>query len=325
MKTSSVMNFTRLIILVTLFLSSPLTIFATDLNTFATDLNPDGKKEESKKINIDSRTGYKKANLNWNIAPDNNPNVLPELEYNNLEIYEAGVDVKAVIHQIYSRASISFGKIVDGEGKDSDYLQDDLNSQVSKSESEVYDDVRALCIGLGYQFDVNKNNLKISPLAGLSYQAQNLRQKEGIQTVPAAGLPSQGRGLAGLNNTYEVEWRSWFLGVDFVYELFKDLYLSSTLEYHRALYEADWKLRPDFAQPVNFIHEAVGTGSVINVSVNRVFAQRWLVGLLYDWQHWSTMSGDDMLFGPNGGSAESKQDELNYGSQSINVSIGFNF
>ncbi|MCP4682215.1 MAG: hypothetical protein GY864_07765, partial [Desulfobacterales bacterium] len=135
------------------------------------------------------------------------------------------------------------------------------------------------------------------------------------------GLPSQGRTLAGVNSKYEVEWKSWFLGVDFVYELYKNLYLSSTLEYHNAMYEAE----ADRNLPQDVTHEAVGSGSVINVSVNRVFAQRWLVGLLYDWQHWSTMPGYEMLFGPNSDSTKSKPNEVNYGSQSINLSIGFNF
>lgn len=316
-------NLVRLALFVAFFLSIPYIVCAEESKLSE-------KKDDSKKINIDTRTGYKKASLNWNIsAPDNSPNVMSELEYNNLGIVETGVDMTAVVHQIYSRASISFGKIVDGDGVDTDYNQDNRGELEAQSESEVYDNIHALCVGLGYQFDVtSKKNIKISPVAGVSYQAQNLRQRNGVQTVSSgAEFPSQGQVLTGLNSTYDVEWKSWFLGVDFVYEVFKNMYLSSTVEYHNAQYaaEADWNLRDDFAHPVSFVHEAEGTGSKINVGINRLFAQRWLIGLLYDWQQWSADSGDDILYWSEGGETKSKLNQVNWGSQSINLSIGFSF
>ncbi len=296
--------------------------------SFAEESPQVDNKEESRTITLDSRTGYKKANLNWNISTSETPSgLISQIGYNNLDIVEAGVDMTAVIHQIYSRASISFGKIVDGDGVDSDYVQDNRIDLDTHSKSEIYKDISALCIGLGYQFDMNsKKNIKISPLAGVSYQAQNLRPKNGLQTLSKGmDLNPDVKVLTGMDSTYAIEWKSWFLGVDFIYEVFKNIYFSSSVEYHNAHYnaEADWNFTQNTVQPVSVVQEAVGTGSKINIGINRQFAERWLIGLLYDWQQWSTDSGDDILFWSEGD--ETKSNEVNWGSQSINLSIGFSF
>jgi len=297
--------------------------------SFASDLDEDRKSNPSKIINIDSRTGFRRASLNWNIAaPDNQPNVLSEIEYNDLEIFEASFNAKAVINKIYSRASISFGKIMEGNASDSDYTEDNRNSLYSKSESDINDEVHDLCVGLGYQMDLFSDKFKIAPLAGVSYHTQNIRQTNGIQTVSAgSGVPSQGEELTGLNSTYETEWRSWFVGVDLDFELVEHLFLSSSLEYHNAAYEAaaNWNLRDDFSHPVSFTHEALGEGAVVNISLNRVFAERWLIGLMYGWEEWSTAPGQDILFWKDGGTTSSKLNQVTWDSQSVNLSIGYNF
>ena len=134
----------------------------------------------SKNIRLDTRSGYRKGSMNWSIAaPDSSPNILSELQYNNLTIYEVGIDAKAVVNKMYSRASISFGKIVEGKGTDSDYQENDRNSMYSRSESNLSDEIQDLCIGLGYQMDFFQNRLLVAPLAGLSYHSQKIRQTRG--------------------------------------------------------------------------------------------------------------------------------------------------
>ena len=289
----------------------------------------DDQYEVLKKIHLDTRSGYRKGNLNWNIsAPNNSPNILSELNYEDLEIYEAGVNAKAVINKFYSRASINFGRIVDGIGLDSDYKENDRNALYSQSESNVSDGINDLCFGLGYQMDFFSKKLLIAPLAGLSYHSQKVRQKGGIQTIAADGdRPAQGRLLSGLNSTYEAKWRTMFVGVDLDFEIMNNLFLLSSVEYHKASYEAmaDWNLRSDFAHPVSFIHEAIGQGTAVNISINRIFAKRWLIGLMVGWQDWSTDPGSDTLFWAGGGVSKSRLNEVNWESQSVNLSIGYNF
>jgi len=289
----------------------------------------DDQYEILKKIHIDTRSGYRKGSLNWNIAaPNNSPNILSELSYEDLEIYEAGVNAKAVINKFYSRASINFGRIIDGTGIDSDYRESDRNALFSQSESKVSDEINDICIGLGYQMDFFRKKLLIAPLAGLSYHSQKVRQKGGIQTIAAEGdRPAQGRLLSGLNSIYEAKWRTMFVGVDMDFEIMNNLFLLSSVEYHKASYEAtaDWNLRTDFAHPVSFMHNAIGQGTSLSISVNRIFAKRWLIGLMYGWQDWSTEPGNDTLFWAGGGTSKSQLNEVNWKSQSVNLSIGYNF
>ena len=122
-----VVSFSLLTFVWFFFLLSPQLVCANDIyeHTFG----------YSKKIQLDTRTGLRKANMNWNIAAsDLSPNILSELSYDNMEIYEAGIDAKAVINKIYSKASVSFGRIVEGKGTDSDYRESDRNGGRSSEE-----------------------------------------------------------------------------------------------------------------------------------------------------------------------------------------------
>jgi len=305
-------------------------LFQIDLQTArAADIYEDSFGY-SKNIRLDTRSGYRKGNLNWNIAaPDYSPNILSELQYDDLTIYEAGFDVKAVVNKLYSKASISFGKIAEGTGTDSDYQENDRNSIYSQSESSLSDEIQDLSIGFGYQVDFLKNRLLVAPHVGLSYHTQKIRQTDGIQTITLSDdlPPPSSREISGLNSTYESNWRTVFAGFDLDCEIIYQIHMIASIEYHTASFKAyaDWNLRDDFAHPVSFMHEADGQGTSMNVGINRLFAERWLIGLTYGWQVWDTDPGTDTLYWSGGGATRSTLNEVNWESRSVNLSIGYNF
>ncbi|UCG99848.1 MAG: hypothetical protein JSU78_05275 [Deltaproteobacteria bacterium] len=267
--------------------------------------------------------GYRMDNLDWNIAGDqygNNPNILSELEFNDLEIYQAGLELKLTLNRIYFRASIYFGEITHGEGTDSDYDQDNRNGLYSRSQFEINnDDVQDMGVGLGYQFDLLNKKLRLVPLIGISYHEQNLCITNGVQTVGSADLE-------GLNSAYQTEWTSWWLGMDISFEVMTNLFLSSSLEYHLVDYQAraNWNLREDFAHPVSFSHNADGKGTAMKIGISHFFAEHWAIGLLYGRQKWSASGGYDYLFLATGETITSKLNEVDWDSRSINLLLSYN-
>lgn len=305
-------------------------LFQIDLQTVqAADIYEDSFGY-SKNIRLDTRSGYRKGNLNWSIAaPDYSPNILSELHYDNLTIYEAGLDAKAVMNKLYSKVSVSFGKIAEGKGTDSDYQENDRNSIYSQSESNLSDEIQDMSIGLGYQLDFFQNRFLVAPHFGLSYHTQKIRQTDGIQTISSSGdlISYSRKGISGLNSTYEANWRTLFVGFDLDCEIIYQIHMISSIEYHSASFQAyaDWNLRDDFAHPVSFMHEAEGKGMSITVGINRIIAERWLIGLMYGWQAWNTDPGTDTLYWSGGGATRSTLNEVNWESRSVNLSIGYNF
>ena len=280
---------------------------------------------------LSASVGYRMDNLNWNIAGNQyggNPNVLSELEFNDIQIYQAGLGLKATLNRIYSRASISFGEIRDGECTDSDYDEDNRTQLWSRSKSQINnDDILDISAGLGFQFDLIGEKLKISPLIGLSYHQQNIRMTDLAQTVATAGRTPGVGPISGLNSTYRTEWKSLWIGADISFEVMTRLLLSSSLEYHTAYYEAkaDWNLREDFQHPVSFTHEADGKGLVIKIGINHFFAEHWDIGLTYSWQKWSTDPGYDRVFFATGQTSTQRLNEVNWDSQSVNLSLSYKF
>lgn len=275
--------------------------------------------------------GYRMDNLDWNIAGDqygSNPNILSELEFNDLEIYQAGLELKVTVNRIYFRASVCLGEITDGESTDSDYDQDNRSGLYSRSKSEINNnDVQDRSVGLGYQFDFFKRRLKIAPLIGTSCHEQNIRMTDGVQTVATSGRTPALGPIPGLRSTYETEWTSWWLGMDISLELTTNLSLFSSLEYHLVDYDAkaNWSLREDFAHPVSFTHEADGNATAIKIGISHFFVEHWAIGLLYSRQKWSAGGGYDRLFLATGQTTTTKLNEVNWDSRSINLSLSCRF
>jgi len=161
--------------------------------------------------------GYREDKFDWNIAGDssgNNPNILSELTWDDLQIFQVGVRARTVIGRgFYLRGIFNYGWIFDGDNQDSDFSGDDRTLEWSRSNNNADDgNVLDASLGIGYQLRLSKDKCKVTPLVGFSYHEQNLRLTDGVQTLSEPALASPGvtppplGPFAGLDSKYEADW-----------------------------------------------------------------------------------------------------------------------
>ena len=94
--------------------------------------------------------GYRRDDLDWNIAGDTNgshPNILTELTWDDVESYQVKFQGNLIWPKIMAlRGSVAYGWIFDGENQDSDYRGDNRNLEFSRSNNSTED---------GYVLNVN--------------------------------------------------------------------------------------------------------------------------------------------------------------------------
>ena len=286
-------------------------------------------------------TGYRRDDLDWNIAGNkngSNPNVLSELTWEDLEIYQIKLQNKIILPGLaYIRAALNYGWIFDGENQDSDYLGDNRTFEFSRSNNSADDghvvDATA-AVGYPFRFRFSHNQFfRITPLVGYSYHEQNLKIKDGYQTISTPGLTPGIGPLQGLNSSYDTEWKGPWIGVDLqvgsneITSLAERVEMNFSFEYHWADYEAEanWNLREDLAHPTSFKHDADGNGVVIAVGFNIVLSSHWFLNLNYDYQTWDTDDGKDRVFRADGTSLDTRLNEVNWESHTLSLGIGVRF
>ncbi len=290
--------------------------------------------------------GYRRDELDWNIAGDingNNPNVLSELSWEDLEITQLRLLNKTMVpNRFYLRASVAYGWIFDGTVQDSDYAGNNRTFEFSRSNNSSDDgDVRDASVAIGYPIRIGGEvSWTIIPLAGYSYHEQNLRMTDGFQTVsipvvtPSVVIVPPPLGpFPGLDSTYETRWKGPWIGLDLNFKVDEikawahriETYVS--FEYHWADYnaEAHWNLRDDFAHPKSFEHDADGVGVVLTAGFNVVLTPRWRLNINYDYQDWSTDDGTDTTFFSDGRIAKTRLNEVNWTSQAISLGLIWQF
>ena len=288
--------------------------------------------------------GYRVDDFDWNIAGDihgNSPNVLSELTWDDLEIYQLELYNKSIVREVcYLRGSLSYGWIKDGDNQDSDYLEDNRALEFSRSNNDADDsDTLDASLGIGYPFTFGSGFVGLTPLVGYSYHEQNLTMTDGNQTITWISLdpdfpdgPPLGPML-GLDNTYEAQWKGPWVGFDLIFTS-KDVhrYLAQVeayvnLEYHWADYcaEADWNLITRFAHPKSFEHDADGDGIVISAGWNVVWSYHWALNANFDYQDWSTDHGTDRTFFSDGSVEETRLNEVNWKSYAVMVGLSYRF
>ncbi len=255
---------------------------------------------------FDLSAGLRRDKFNWNIAGDitgANPNILSELSWNDLRIFQLKTDAKVIFDKkLRVEGSYGYGWIYHGDNQDSDYAGDNRTLEFSRSNNKTDDNnVSDLSAGLGYQFNLPDadffygHKVILTLLAGYSEHKQNLKITNGFQTIPATGP------FDGLNSKYQAEWKGPWLGTEFETEKGKFTGFLR-FEYHWADYfaEADWNLREDFAHPVSYRHTADGKGTIVSLGAGYNIKTNWLVYLRTDFQDWETDKGIDRTFFSDG-------------------------
>jgi len=308
----------------------------------------------SSSIDLSLALGHRIDHLDWNISGDingNNPNILSELTWDDLNIYQVkgggvfSIDFAAPF-SLYLRGDLGYGIIYKGDNQDSDYAGNNRTLEFSRSNNDADEgDVIDASFGLGVQFrkriKKSGSSIVVAPLIGYSYHAQNLKMTQGFQTFPLLGP------FPGLNSSYETEWDGPWLGMDFSYlrhnkkNTFNGQF-NARIEYHLADYhaEADWNLRTGFAHPKSFVHDADGSGLVASLGWTFPFHPKWSFSIDFRYQNWSTDAGlDTTFFSQEGiqqvftetgilledGIVRTRLNEVNWDSSTVTLGLQYRF
>ena len=292
-------------------------------------------------------TGYRNDDLNWSIAgitptiylipplQGNYVNILSELNWSNLEIFQMEFGLERRIDQKYKiRGTLAYGVIFDGDNQDSDYAGNNRTFEFSRSNNSADDGSTSdVSIGFGRNFSFLADAIGLSPLIGFSYHSQNLTITKGVQTASDFGWPTPLGPFPGLNSTFDTQWYGPWIGLELT--LAKNIKYNKTssyeflfgIEYHWADYraEANWNLRTDLAHPKSFEHKADGSGLVFSAGHNYFFNPQWSLNLIYKYQKWETDSGIDRVFFADGTEAVTRLNEVNWKSSAFMVGVTRSF
>jgi len=283
------------------------------------------------KTDLSLSTGFRVDDLNWNIAGNsNNPNVLSELTWSDLQTLQATASGRALVNEwLYLRGSFGYGYTFSGDNQDSDFSGNDRTQEYSRSSNSA-DGGSFLdaAIGVGYQFSGLSGRFKLSPLLGYSYSAQKLEQKDGLQVIATPGKDTPPAGpLQGLDSTYDASWLGPWLGIDLTFEITEEVTLFGSLEYHWASFDGqgNLNLRSDLAHPKSYEHDADGKGFLITLGAEYLLSGPWALNLAFTYQKWSTDPGLDRLYYANGSVQETRLNEVNWDSFAFMLGLVYRF
>lgn len=280
--------------------------------------------------------GYRADSLDWNISGDDsglNPNVLSELTWNDLQIYQFGlvgtaenIGTKFKDFSPYLRAAVGCGQIVSGKNQDSDYRGDNRTLEFSRSNNHadsgtVFD----LTLAGGAKAHLRDSRYTLAPLLGFSYYAQNLTMNDGYQTI--SDTPSSLGPIAGLDSTYDTAWYGPWVGLDATAFLSRAWTLSAGIEFHHLYYQAkaNWNLRSDLAHPKSFEHEGNGYGMICRLGSAYALTSRLELTAAADLRRFSIRDGIDRIFFPDGQQVISRLNEVNWQSQLLTAGLLYHF
>lgn len=297
------------------------------------------------RFDFDVTGGYRVDQLDWNIAGDLNgydPDVLSELTWKDLESYQVSARGKLIMANNrfpfggMVRGGFSYGDIRSGDNQDSDYNGDGRTREFSRSNNRADNgNVWDASLGGGVVFFNRSRTFSLTPVAGFSYHEQNLTIHDGFQTLnDPANTPSSLVGdippvgpVAGLNSTYDAQWRSGWLGVDVEYLPVPFFDVHGTVEFHSGKYEAeaDWNLRSDLQHPKSFRHTSDNATGVVAGVGFRAGSPNLFFTMDYQYQKWQADEGIDRTYYSDGTVWDTKLNEVNWEASSINAGMTVRF
>lgn len=271
-------------------------------------------------------SGYRLDALDWNISGHVSgccPNVLSELKWSDIAIYEIKGSARAIIEEaLYFRGFIGYGFIHNGDNRDSDYLGDNRTYEFSRSINDSGDGgTFDASFGAGYR--LGERGFWAAPMLGYSYHEQNLTVSKGYQELDPYGLVGFTGPFDGLNSTYDARWKGPWAGIDLHIDPEGPFSLLLSAEYHWADFKAsaDWNLRGDLRHPVSFIHEADATGGVFAIGGSYAVTEMWLIDLSLGYQKWAAGPGLDWTYLADGTAGVTRLNDVNWESASAMLAL----
>jgi hypothetical protein len=288
----------------------------------------------AQQIEADIGQGYKQASLNWSISgPENFPNVLSELKWKNLKIWDSHAKVAFKKCNWVMRFEGNWGKIYEGYNVDDDYGADDHKKRFSHSRAaadkgSVWDFTAILgyelsCLGFsvlpygGWGKDVQK--LKMRSPAHQEFIGPNHPYFPTDDTFEAP--------IEGLNSSYHTHWQGPLIGVDLSCRL-RGLSLFGGYEYHWLHYgaRAHWNLRQEFVEP--FLHSGSGRGIKIRMGATFDLTCNFYLGLLATITDYRLKNGLDktvLIMNDNPVEIKTRLNGVHWHAYSITANFGIRF
>jgi hypothetical protein len=89
--------------------------------------------------------------------------------------------------------------------------------------------------------------------------------------------------------------------------------------------DANWNLRADYQHPVSFTHDADGTGFTIGMDILLAAHNRWGLKLGVNMQKMATDPGVDRIYYANGSTADTRLNEVERRSCTIEAGLSYEF
>jgi hypothetical protein len=242
------------------------------------------------------QTGYRHDDLNWSIGGLNGkPNILSELKWKKIQIAEIEANLRVLADSYYAKGSLSYGEVLDGSCRDSDYLLNNRKAEFSRSSLETsHGSVYDWSLAGGYELKFWRNLLSINPLGGYAVDHQHYKMNDGVQLID--WITDYSGPIHGLNSSYTSNFKGPFIGVDFIYEATSDLTLLATYEYHFIDYKGsgDWNLRKDLYK--DFQHRAKGRGVVGSLGFLYDISYQLSIGMTCSYTAFETKKGSSRFY-----------------------------
>lgn len=268
--------------------------------------------------------GRRRDDLNWSIA-NGGVNYASELAWSQMKIDQIRLNGRAdLVGEWFVRGAYETGAIKSGVGSDSDYAGNNRTQLYARSSSKTRGAVQDVTLGLGRRIRfsaLSSNGMYAAPLLGISMHQQNMTMYDGVQSVPF-NAP-----LNGLDNSFDMQWKSVWGGLDVQTVLGERIVLSAAAAYHKVNYSAsaNWSLRSDLAHPVSFRHGANGHGKTLQLGMGYLFNRHLSMHIGYERRLWRTSAGYDQTFFSYGGSSVYTLNGVTLDSAAIFAGLGYGF
>lgn len=265
-------------------------------------------------LSLQPFAGLSEGHLDWTIAdslaPNSSPNILSELEFENIHSYSTGLNVELSTTFILPELKVfvegegSYDVVNRGSSKDTDYNGDNRTGIFSQSKSQVAGDyLLSLRGGAGVSYDVIPHRLTLALSGGGAHREQNLNFQRGTQLVadPLYFFPTTiddlNASLQNLDSDYVTEWRSFWLAGRITLQHGRFVYYARYQVDNGNYYgEGRWNLRANLQQPKSFTHHADSSGSQFEIGLNYSLTPSTSLHGSWVGGKWETDPGIDTTF-----------------------------